>query len=43
MMSLGGIDPDIPNRHAIPENTADLDGVAVDDTDDLDYGGVALG
>jgi hypothetical protein len=37
-MSLGGIDPDIPDLHAISENTTNLDGVAVDDPNDLDGG-----
>jgi len=37
-MNLGGIDTDIPNLLPISENAADLDGVAVDDADDLDGG-----
>jgi hypothetical protein len=43
MMDLGGIDPDIPDRHTVSDNAADLDGVAVDDPDDVDGGGVTLG
>ena len=38
MMDFGGIDPDIPNRLPISENVPDLDGVALDDPDDLDGG-----
>jgi hypothetical protein len=38
VMDLGGIDPDIPNLLPISENAADLDGVAVNHADDLDYG-----
>jgi len=35
-MDLGGVDPDIPDHHPISEHAADLNGVAVDDADDLD-------
>jgi len=37
-MGLGGIDTDITDLHPISENTAGLDGVAVDHPDDLDGG-----
>ena len=43
MMSLGGIDAGISNRHLIPEHAADPDGIAVNHPDDLDGGRVTLG
>jgi hypothetical protein len=38
MMGLRGIDPDIANCHAVSENAAYLDGVAVNHPNHLDYG-----
>jgi hypothetical protein len=35
-MDFGGVHANVSNCHPVSENTADLDGVAVDDADDLD-------
>jgi hypothetical protein len=43
MMNLGGVHANVSNCHVISENTTNLDGVTVDDPDDLDGGGVTLG
>jgi len=37
-MSLGGVDADITDNNAVSENAANLNGVAVDDANDLDHG-----
>jgi hypothetical protein len=36
MLGLRGIDADIMDNNAVPKNAANLDGVAVDDADNLD-------
>ena len=43
MFRLRGIDADVANLLSLSGDTADLDGVAVDDADDLDYGWITLG
>jgi hypothetical protein len=38
MLGLGGVDADITDNNAVSENAANLNGVAVDDANYLDYG-----
>lgn len=38
VVDFGGIDPDIANLLPISENATNLDGIAVNDPDDLDCG-----
>ena len=43
MMNLGGVHANVSNCHAVSKNAADLDGVAVNHPNYLDYGWITLG